>query len=78
MGCATWPDEPIYGKCAVCGEEAKRCSNVQPMDPEEARSAKLHYEFGRYCEKRVLEPLDTLPDELDALLAESRALRERT
>lgn len=54
IGCETWPDEPLYSKCCVCGEDTRkvRGNSVTPLDPDEAESKKLHYEFERYYERR--------------------------
>ena len=52
IGCETWPDEPIYSKCAVCGEPTKRYSDMEPLSAREARSIKLRHEFESYYEKR--------------------------
>ena len=56
IGCESWPDEPIFGHCAVCGESTTRFSNIDPtVDRDEARSLKLHELFEKYYERRCLK-----------------------
>ena len=52
IGCETWPDEAVYARCPVCGEETTRYKRVTPLDADEARSILLHAEFEKYYEKR--------------------------
>ena len=45
MGCATWPDKPIYSKCPLCCEATSRTSNVSPIEDSEAeRYLRLYLE----------------------------------
>lgn len=69
MGCESWPDEMIYQKCPLCGEATTRFANLQPKDPEDARSVLRHQAFERFyeehCRKRgipVEGPLPTQPE----------------
>lgn len=41
LGCASWPDEALYAKCPVCGEETDRFNNLQPLSSSEARARRL-------------------------------------
>lgn len=40
-GCESWPDDPRYKVCPICGEATKRYRNLSPLDKSEA----LHAEF---------------------------------
>lgn len=56
MGCETWPDDPLFTTCSICGEKTRRVGNGQPtVSFEDARLAKLHELFeefyARRCEK---------------------------
>jgi hypothetical protein len=72
LGCASWPDELIYGKCLDCGEPTTRYSNLTPMDADEAKSAFSHAQFEEYyarrCRLRGIPESGPLPDEPAALL----------
>jgi len=50
--CGTdWPAHaPDYGRCPACLEPTAPISGrgVQPLDPTEARSIRLHHEFDRF------------------------------
>lgn len=54
MGCATWPDEPIYAKCVDCGEPTTPITNATSdlLDADEARSRLSHAEFEEYYARR--------------------------
>lgn len=55
LGCETWPDELLYKKCPVCGEETGRFSNAdgyEIVDEETALSLKAHAEFEEFYERR--------------------------
>lgn len=55
IGCETWPDEILYKKCPVCGEETDRFSNAadyEIVSREEALSRKAHAEFEEYYARR--------------------------
>lgn len=45
-GCESWPDSDRYKTCPVCGEEATRFKNLQPLTQQEAnqREFELYYE----------------------------------
>jgi hypothetical protein len=49
MGCETWPDDDAYKLCPTCQEPTRRCRNVRPLNPTEARSKKNHADFERWC-----------------------------
>jgi hypothetical protein len=53
IGCATWPDKPLYSRCPECGEQTRRFSNAKDdlLDDDEAERRLLHAEFERYYEK---------------------------
>lgn len=46
-----WPNEVDYLDCPSCGEPTDRCSVDFPVDPAEARSLKLTYEFEKFYEQ---------------------------
>lgn len=53
MGCESWPDEPIFGTCSVCGEQTQRVRNINPtVSREYARSMKLHELFEKFYARR--------------------------
>lgn len=66
IGCESWPDEPIFVKCPICGETTKRCRGLTPLPNDEAQSILLHSEFEtyyvRYCAKRGQPVEGPLPD----------------
>ncbi len=75
LGCESWPDELIYQKCPVCGEPTARYTNLNPVDPDEARSVIRHKAFERFyevhCQKKgqpVEGPLLSLDPEVERLL----------
>ena len=47
LGCASWPDDERYEKCPICGEEAERFSNLEPLTESEA----AHAVFEHFYEK---------------------------
>lgn len=51
LGCETWPDEPVYKKCAVCGESTKRFSNARESEILTASEA-ARLMFEDYYERR--------------------------
>jgi hypothetical protein len=46
-----WPFREEYAECPSCGETTTPFSYMKPMDDDEARSLKRHYEFERFYEK---------------------------
>jgi hypothetical protein len=69
-GCETWPDEAIYVRCPVCGEETERWSNLEPLDADEARTILLYAQFeiyyARRCERLGIPADGPLPHDLPA------------
>ena len=67
IGCESWPNEPIFNVCAVCGEVTRLVTNDEPsMEYDEAVNMKLHYLFDRYYERVCAErgiPVDGPLDE---------------
>ena len=51
LGCESWPDDKEYDPCPVCGQEAKRFSNLRPLEDDEARKQKARIDFEAYYEK---------------------------
>lgn len=51
LGCESWPDEMLYLKCPICGEETTRFSNLRPLPEDEAKSILLHKQFETYYER---------------------------
>jgi hypothetical protein len=50
-----WPcDVDHYGRCPVClrPTDAVAGTGVEPLDPREARSIRLHHEFDRFYAAR--------------------------
>lgn len=41
IGCETWPDEPLYVKCPICGEQTERYRDMEPLDSAEARAIRM-------------------------------------
>lgn len=52
LGCESWPDEVRYKHCIECGEPTTRFSNLNPIDPEEAKSRFRHSEFEKFYARR--------------------------
>lgn len=54
LGCETWPDEMVYRKCYICGEETRRVrgESVEPLSKSEAMKIALYHEFEAYYERR--------------------------
>lgn len=55
IGCESWPDEPIYQKCPICGGQTTRYSNLEPVSQEEGRSAIRAAAFERFYEHHCRE-----------------------
>lgn len=55
-----WPLEKEYKMCPECLEPCSTFRNATPMEDDEARSLKLHFDFDRYYEEREerLGPLE--------------------
>jgi hypothetical protein len=51
LGCETWPNTEEYALCPQCGSPTSKFRGVEPLDEEEARSLKLHFEFEKFYEK---------------------------
>jgi len=48
-----WPyDVDHYGRCPVCLRPTDAGTGVEPLDPREARSIRLHHEFDRFYAAR--------------------------
>jgi hypothetical protein len=63
-GCETWPDELVYNKCPVCGEDTVRYSNVHPLDADEAARAA----FEAFYERRGFKDDGEVPEHVQELL----------
>lgn len=61
-----WPDTKEYKICPSCLDEdgTDRCRDVTPLDDDDARSKRLHFEFERYYEEYDAEadPARLRPD----------------
>lgn len=66
IGCESWPDEPIFAKCPICGETTRRYRGLKPLSNAEAQSVLLNAEFetyyARYCAKRGQPAEGPLPE----------------
>jgi hypothetical protein len=52
IGCESWPDDPIFTTCSVCGEPTTRIDKEPTIGFDEARSIKLHDLFEQFYERR--------------------------
>jgi hypothetical protein len=65
-GCASWPDDPRYRQCPICGEFTTRYSNLQPLDDDEATQREFEAYYESYCARRsqpVSGPLPMSPEQ---------------
>lgn len=61
MGCESWPDQILYQRCPICGEETQRFSNGRPLPDDEAELKLSHIEFEKHYERHCAlrgQPLD--------------------
>lgn len=48
VGCETWPDDPQFKRCPLCGGKTERFSNGEPLEMDEALKIKRQQEFEAY------------------------------
>jgi hypothetical protein len=50
MGCESWPDDDKYETCPICGQEAERFSNLDPLTETEAAHALFEHFYAKWDE----------------------------
>lgn len=63
IGCLTWPDDPAYKTCPVCGEKTKRYRGVKPADADEVAQAKFEAFYKEWDEKMPDSRLQMSPEQ---------------
>lgn len=63
IGCQTWPNDPEYAECPVCGEPTRIYRGVHPISQEEAQKALRRAEFEDFYENEWTPDETPITDE---------------